>query len=75
VPKSVLEAVKSGYWDFEPERVDKSRYTPTGALPGSEEKLTVLEQRIQLGLPLWHPEDRLFYRDELEDEEFNDDIA
>lgn len=31
---------------------------PTDALPGSPEKLAILEQRAQLGQSLWHPRDR-----------------
>lgn len=30
---------------------------PTSALPGSAEKVAVLEQRAQLGVSLWHPLD------------------
>jgi hypothetical protein len=32
--------------------------TPTGALPGSEERLRVLEERAAAGLALFHPRDR-----------------
>lgn len=31
--------------------------SPTGALPGSPEKVAVLEQRAQLQQSLWHPRD------------------
>lgn len=30
---------------------------PTDALPGTEEKVAVLEERARLGVSLWHPED------------------
>jgi hypothetical protein len=30
---------------------------PTRALPGSQEKVAVLEQRARLGQGLWHPQD------------------
>jgi hypothetical protein len=30
---------------------------PTEALPGSPEKVAVLEERVKLGLALWHPAD------------------
>jgi hypothetical protein len=30
---------------------------PTGALPGSPEKVAVLMQRARLRQPLWHPQD------------------
>ncbi len=67
MPRSVLEAVKMGLWDFEPERVDRNRYSPTDALPGSTEKLSILKQRLQLGLPLWHPDDRLYFAEETDE--------
>jgi len=35
---------------------------PTAALPGSPEKITVLEQRALLGLELWHPDDAILDR-------------
>jgi hypothetical protein len=31
--------------------------TPTDALPGTEEKMRVLEERARLGQRLWHPND------------------
>jgi hypothetical protein len=34
--------------------------TPTRALPGSPEKVAVLEQRARLGQALWHPDDARF---------------
>lgn len=30
---------------------------PTNALPGSSEKVAILEQRARLKLALWHPQD------------------
>ena len=62
VPRSVLDAIKMGIWDFEP-KPENSEYAPTGAMPGSEEKLVVLSERVQRGLPLWHPADRRNYED------------
>ena len=62
MPQSVLDAIKSGDWNFEPEdyrAVDDFR--STSALPGTERKLEVLAERIRNGLPLWHPQDRLTY--------------
>lgn len=32
---------------------------PTTALPGSEEKVEVLADRVRRGVPLWHPHDRI----------------
>ena len=61
MPKSILDAVRDGQWDFEPESIGRNDYVPTEALPGSEEKLEILCERVRRGLPLWHPEDRRFY--------------
>jgi hypothetical protein len=74
VPRSVLDAIKQGDWNFEPSgdglvtaqaatgpanTVQKA----TAAMPGTDEKLTVLAERLQRGLPLWHPADRRSYND------------
>jgi hypothetical protein len=61
VPHSVLDAIKQGMWDFEPEEEDKSEFASTEAMPGSHEKLEVLSERVSRGLPLWHPRDRQTY--------------
>ncbi len=58
VPKSVLEAIKIGLWDFEPPEVDPTQFDSTDAMPGTEAKLQVLAERVAAGLPLWHPNDR-----------------
>ena len=58
MPKSVLEAIKEGFWDFEPPEVESSQFAPTGAMPGTRDKLEVLAERVRNGLPLWHPNDR-----------------
>ena len=58
VPKSVLEAIRMGLWDFEPPEVRSCDYDGTDAMPGTREKLEVFAERIQAGLPLWHPLDR-----------------
>ncbi len=67
MPKSVLEAIKLGIWNFEPETVNHEQFEPTDAPPGSPEKISVLAQRLQQGLPLWHPRDRQGYDAEEED--------
>jgi hypothetical protein len=64
VAKSVLEAIKLGIWDYEPEQIEERRFAATRAMPGTDEKLEVLAQRIRAGLPLWHHEDRRDYDDE-----------
>jgi len=57
-PNSVLDAIKLGIWDYEPEQCERDEFVATEALPGTIEKLSVLAKRLQLGLPLWHPDDR-----------------
>jgi hypothetical protein len=69
VPISVLEAVKLGLWDYEPPKVDDGNYSSTRALPGSNEKLAVLAERLESGLPLWHPNDPLNYADAIGERE------
>lgn len=60
--QSVLDAIKSGDWNYEPEdSASNDNFDSTSALPGSDQKLEILAQRIRAGLPLWHPEDRLTY--------------
>ncbi len=56
--KSVLDAIKMGQWDYEPEHTPPNDYDSTGALPGSDKKLDILAERVRRGLPLWHPNDR-----------------
>lgn len=67
MPQSVLEAIRLGIWDFEPGSGPMVRIRPTGAMPGSNEKLEVLAERLRMGLPLWHPADRMSYDDETEE--------
>ena len=58
MPKSVLEAIKLGIWDFEPREVQYDDFEAADAMPGTNEKLTVLAERARRGLPLWHVSDR-----------------
>lgn len=58
MPHSVLEAIRLGNWDFEPNDVASEDYESTEAVPGSSEKLAILADRIRRGLPLWHRGDR-----------------
>ncbi len=60
---SVLDAIKSGIWDYEPEKTVANQYDSTEAMPGSNEKLAILARRVESGLPLWHPSDRRSYDD------------
>ena len=61
MPISVLEAVKMGLWNYEPPAVDDACFNSTRALPGSDEKLAILSERLLSGQPLWHPSDRLHH--------------
>lgn len=61
--KSVLDAIREGNWGFEPEAVDPRSYDATRAIPGTEEKLRVLAERVKAGLPLWHTSDRADYEE------------
>jgi len=47
-----------GLWDFEPPEVASEQFDSTEAMPGTKAKLEVLAQRVESGLPLWHPQDR-----------------
>ena len=64
MPHSVLEAIEMGIWDYEPEMTSDNEYEQTRAMPGTMEKLQVMAKRISLGLPLWHPSDRINYDDD-----------
>lgn len=67
MPHSVLDAIKMGIWDFEPEDTETTKYECTEALPGTDAKLDILAQRVSRGLPLWHPEDRRTFDDSDDD--------
>ncbi len=56
--KNVLEAIRLGEFAFEPNEVGDNSFDPTGAMPGTSEKLTVLAARVEAGLPLWNHKDR-----------------
>jgi len=58
VPNTILEAIRLGMWDFEPKDTEAEEFTACKAMPGTADKLTALAERVQRGLPLWHPADR-----------------
>jgi len=60
-PTNVFEAIlKYGHdEDFLPEETDD--FEATDAPAGSDEKIEILRRRVELGLPLWHTEDRVDY--------------
>lgn len=66
VPQSVLDAIKSGIWDYEPEECESNQFDSTNAMPGTSEKLEILSARVSQGLPLWHPDDRQTYDDTID---------
>jgi hypothetical protein len=59
--RNVFEAIlKYGHdEDFVPD--DANEFIPTEAPAGSKQKLEILAERVQQGVPLWHPEDRPDY--------------
>lgn len=61
MPRSVLEAIRDGEWNYEPELQASEGVEATKAMPGTAEKLDVLADRLRQGLPLWHPRDRIDY--------------
>ena len=65
MPRSVLEAIQMGMWDYEPEHEEEEpkEFSETREMPGSTAKLEILAERVQSGLPLWHPNDRRSYDD------------
>jgi hypothetical protein len=59
--RNVFEAIlKYGHdEDFVPDV--EGDFIPTEAPAGSRKKLDILAERVQQGVPLWHPEDRPDY--------------
>jgi len=59
--RNVFEAIlKFGHdEDYLPE--PPGDFEPTDAPAGSQEKIDILRHRLELGLPLWHEEDRHDY--------------
>ena len=51
MPKSVLEAIKMGIWDFEPPEVEFSKFEAADAMPGTSEKLTFWPSGPSEGFP------------------------
>ena len=67
MPRSIIEAIRLGDWNFEPSAPQPANQEATHALPGTAEKLDVLADRLRQGLPLWHPADRLSFDDREEE--------
>lgn len=56
--QSIVDAIRSGDWSFEPDPVDEDTFKSTRALPGTGEKVDEIARRVSQGLPLWHSDDR-----------------
>lgn len=67
MPSSVIEAIRLGMWNFEPNEANETEFDSTDALPGSNRKLEILAERLRHGYPLWHPNDRRSYNERDED--------
>ncbi|MBW3595951.1 MAG: hypothetical protein KY475_01600 [Planctomycetes bacterium] len=63
MPTSVLDAIKLGFWNYEPQETEDGDFAACQALPGTDEKLEMLAERVRRGLPLWHPSDRRTFDD------------
>jgi hypothetical protein len=59
--RNVFEAILECGHDEDFAPVETEQFTATEAPAGSQEKLEILARRIQMGVPLWHPEDRCDY--------------
>lgn len=56
-PSTVLDAIDQKLWNFEPSEVAADEFEACRSLPGTADKLSILAERVQRGLPLWHPAD------------------
>ena len=61
MPSSIIEAIKLGFWNYDPDESPPRKSEATEALPGTKEKLEILAERLEKGEPLWHPSDRLHH--------------
>ena len=59
--RNVFEAILEFGHDEDFVPVETDEFAATEAPAGSPEKLEILARRVQMGLPLWHPEDRCDY--------------
>jgi hypothetical protein len=60
-PRNLFEAIMQQGHDEDWNPEGDSRFVGTGAEPGSDEKIEILRSRVELGHPLWHPDDRVDY--------------
>ncbi len=59
--RNVFEAILEAGHDEDFAPVESDDFQATEAPAGSPEKIAVLAERVKLGVPLWHPEDRCDY--------------
>ncbi len=59
--RNVFDAINETGHDEDFIPSETNDFCPTAAPAGSSQKLAVLAERVALGLPLWHPEDRCDY--------------
>jgi hypothetical protein len=59
--KNVFEAILKYGHDEDWLPSPKANFDSTDAPAGSPEKIEILRKRLELGLPLWHEEDRYDY--------------
>jgi hypothetical protein len=57
--RNVFEAIAVFGHDFDFEPSPAPDFEPTDAMPGSLEKMAVIIDRLERGLPLHHPQDRV----------------
>ena len=67
MPYSILDAVKSGQWDYEPPSVDDRNFQSTRACPARTKNWRILAARLENGLPLWNSKDCRNYADVIGD--------
>ncbi len=72
--RNVFEAILECGHDEDFVPVESEEFVPTYAPAGSAQKLSVLAQRVALGLPLWHPLDRSDHI-ELGDDPYSAELA
>ncbi|MDR3182337.1 MAG: hypothetical protein LBT89_05340 [Planctomycetaceae bacterium] len=61
MPKNIFETLLEVGHDEDFVPVVTEDFRPTDAPAGSPAKLEVFAERLNRGLPLWHPEDRVDY--------------
>jgi hypothetical protein len=59
--RNVFEAISEFGHDEDFAPLETEEFEPTEAPAGSLAKLEVMAERVQMGLPLWHREDRPDY--------------